>query len=110
MCQTVTAIKSEAQIESTNDSQRKHQCDDVCKITSYLSIRTSSELDGGRIGAVVTSAVAAVAVVVLVGGRQLTQLRVGEILQCQVVDGQARVGAGLAGAGQAGLGVVMVRY
>ena len=41
----------------------------------------------GFIGAVVTSAVAAVAVVVLVGGRQLTQLRVGEILQCQVVDG-----------------------
>ena len=109
MCQIVTANKSEAQIESTNDSQRKHQCDDVCKITSYLSIRTSSELDGGRIGAVVTSAVAAV-VVVLVGGRQLAQLRVGEILQCQVVDGQARVGAGLAGAGQAGLGVVMVRY
>ena len=63
----------------------------------------------GFIGAVVTSAVAAV-VVVLVGGRQLTQLRVGEILQCEVVDGQARVGAGLAGAGQAGLGVVMVRY
>ena len=63
----------------------------------------------GFIGAVVTSAVAAV-VVVLVGCRQLAQLRVGEILQCQVVDGQARVGAGLAGAGQAGLGVVMVRY
>ena len=60
------------------------------------------------IGAVVTSAVAAVVVVVLVGGRQLAQLRIGEILQCEVVDGQARVGAGLAGAGQAGLGVVRV--
>ena len=66
----------------------------------------------GFIGAVVTSAVAAVAavVVVLVGGRQLTQLRIGEILQCQVVDSQARVGAGLAGTGQAGLWVVMARY
>ena len=74
------------------------------------SVTVDTQLDGRLIGAVVTSAVAAVGIVVLVGGRQLAQLRVGEILQRQVVDGQARVGAGLAGAGQAGLGVVMVRY
>ena len=41
VCQTVTANKSEAQIESTNDNQKKAPVRwYVWKITSYLSIWT----------------------------------------------------------------------